>query len=144
LIDEIILKNSYQDSVIESYDKLKELINHNPDIKLYFDHKEGLSFKQIINLDKTYGPFWTPAIQSTNKYAHLSCIRSNICDDSCQCIKLEGFGDTLLDKGLTHFNQNKMSSIARTTSTQIINEWLYLGKLFFSWFCSPSPIKVRQ
>ncbi len=131
-------KNEYSSKQIESLDILKKLVYVNPDIKKYFDHKLGITSKNIIEWDTDYGDFWLPIIKDIVKN---NCLISRKCTCKFECKVLYGFSDSLLEKSLEFINKESIGSIDKNLPDFLKNIWLEIGKVILGWSCSLEKVR---
>lgn len=137
IIEEVITQGNYPNEFINHIDNLRNLCNHHPESKRFFDHKEGLPINLAVDLDGRYGQFWLPIIDNIPRLRRNKCIISHNCNCEPKCKPLHGFGTNLLANTLIYLEQNRSTKIRENLNAPIEDFWNSLGKEIFSWGCSP-------
>lgn len=138
IISDIIIDDKYPSDTIDAFDMIKEMVEFEPTTKDYFDHKNGFSLEKISNLDDAHGDYWRPIIKSTNRLNNYNCINKKRCPEECSCFQINGFGDQTLTKSLERMSTTNISSLAQKSKPELVEKWLTIGKIFFSWCCAPN------
>ncbi|WP_142995703.1 hypothetical protein [Zobellella denitrificans] len=141
-IEEIVRSEHYPPHIIDSIDYLKKISSLDPRAKFHFDHKSGIKLKQALHLDHMYGEFWIPIISEIKEAKKAKCLQSKECDADCSCFSIHGFGDNILLKSIEMIKKRKMSSLSKETEQEVLEKWLEIGKVFFSYSCAP-PKRAR-
>lgn len=143
-IESLILNNLYPNDFIDDIDNLKKITYKCNDAKLYFDHKNGISTKKAISLDKKYGSYWVPLIFDVENKKKNSCLREGecSCDEGKPCFQIRGYGSKLLINTIKHINENNSYNYTPKLPPPLESLWNEIGKLFFSWCCAPTK-KIR-
>lgn len=121
----------------------KQLFGVDESTKFYFDHKKGMDISKILPLEKLYGDYWRPNLQQCEITAQIDCLTQDQCSCDSPCICYEGFGDNILEKSINYITRGNLKRYKPSLSPSMENYWNDIGKLFFSWGCSPVKRRVR-
>lgn len=132
----LALLNDKAASKLSTIAFLENIANIDETSKFYFDHKKGLTLVKALELDKIYGPYWIPFIRSTYSAAN-DCLINESCNCHTACIIYEGFGDNILDRVIDFISRGNLRAYEPRLSPLLENQWNIIGKLLFSWACSP-------
>jgi hypothetical protein len=145
MVEEIVVKKI--PDKIEALDAIKSYIFKNFLFQNYFDFKNGMYLHNLIDLDVAHGPFWTEILSIEPKVRHKSCFtakRSGICDSCSECPKIEGISEKLLQFSVDEFRIINLKSLTKKLDSNLMDQWLKVGRLVMSWGCSLSSGVVRS
>lgn len=134
-IEEILSIQGVADE-IEAFDEIKAFSLVNTDFRKFFDHKEGLSLKEAIELDTKYGNFWLDTLSSNKRFSSMSCLQNKICYECESCPKVSGFGDKILKKVVDQLENLHLRNLEVDAS--LLPNWESIGELMMSWGCTPN------
>lgn len=138
LIEEIITDNGGENNKIDSIDALSDICEFEPKTKLYFDHKNGITLNKALELDVKYGDFWINAINSKFDLSTYNCCETKKCNTKeCPCLKIDGYSDKLLTGSIAKLEKINIRSLQTKLSSPLLEQWNYIGNLFYSWSCAP-------
>ncbi|EMK6825162.1 hypothetical protein V9K20_001966, partial [Vibrio cholerae] len=63
--------------------------------------------------------------------------------DCGSCIKINGFGDKVLEKSIEKIKNINKSKLFKHLPDDIKDEWGFIGKKAVSWGCAPAGRKAR-
>ncbi|EJF4092845.1 hypothetical protein DFX34_RS14260 [Vibrio parahaemolyticus] len=142
VIESALVEGNYSAGMVDILEKVKKLDQDSKGIfRQYFDHKDGISLKQALQ-PKLVG-FWKPHFAQERTLPVKPCYKSNICDDCGSCIKLEGFGERILENSLNTMARSNKRNLITRLSGGIKEEWESIGVKMLAWGCIPSPRRAR-
>ncbi|MEF2483287.1 hypothetical protein V4D09_08285 [Vibrio mimicus] len=142
ILEELLKKGDYHPSSIDTLDKIKELNkNSNGEFRKFFDHKDGITLKDALKPNNM--KFWKDFFKNEKNIVIKGCFRSNICDDCENCIRINGFGDKILEKSINAMKNINKSKLFKSLPDDIKDEWGFIGKKAISWGCAPAGRKAR-
>lgn len=121
----------------------KQLFGVDESTKFYYDHKKGMDISKILPLEKLYGNYWRAKLQQCAITSQAECLTQERCSCESPCICFEGFGDNILEKSIDYICRGNLKRYKPSLSPSMENHWDDIGKLFFSWGCSPAKRRVR-
>lgn len=137
LIGDVLSSEHYRPQVIDSFDRLQEIININPEAKFFFDYKKGITLKEAYSLDTSLGEYWVPLLSSLKQVRDSRCFKQKVCNCKDSCFYIDGFGDNILHKVVAKINKHRVSSLEKRIDPLTLKHWREIGREFFSWTCSP-------
>lgn len=140
VIEEVVCENKVPKD-IEGLDTVKAFKTVNISFREYFDHKEGLSLKDAIDLDSKHGNYWLNILHTNHKFASSQCLINETCYKCYTCGKIEGFGDNILKRSLDYMNKLNLNSF--DVEPDILTHWNKIGELILSWGCIPNSRPTR-
>lgn len=140
IIEQVLGENKVPKD-IDNLDKIKAFKNANASFREYFDHKEGLSLKNAIELDSTYGSYWLKILLTSSNFSSSPCLANETCYKCHSCGKIEGLGDNILKKSLDYMNKLNLNSL--NIEPDILTHWKKIGELILSWGCIPNSRPTR-
>jgi hypothetical protein len=141
-IEKILIKNAV--NAIDTLDEIKEFNTINPEFRVYFDHKMGLTLKEAIDLDSKYGDFWLNIMSKTERFNEKECFRSKICTNCGDCPKIKGFGESLLSNTVEFISQQNLRNLKHDIDEYLSPHWYQIGHLLMSWGCAGTGRVVRS
>lgn len=138
LIPKFILKEVFEYSSSAEIDALNEIIllsECSPEFRVYFDHKDGLTLKKAIELDKRYGEFWLPLLSNIHRFARKECVKTKICTDCEKCPALSGLGNSLLNSTNRKIEITNPHKFKRLLESNLQDFWSDIGYFVLSWGC---------
>jgi len=141
--------NHYNYDFHTRLDYLREICQSNSLVKLYFDHKEGLTVNNIKKFDKSGDtPFWENAVKGATGLKRRKCAINFHCDckesaskkNQQECYIILGFGSKLLEDSSAKINQMPTPKIKHMLKGPLLTEWMNIGREIFSWGCAPSKV----
>ena len=133
-MESVIVKKS-KDS-ISKFDRFDHLNKKHPAFKIFFDHKDGISLKEAIELDKEHGPFWMEILNDDAKISKKDCFIKRQCYNCDSCPTIDGFGDNLLSLVISESNTTSPTKFFSKIDDNIYDQWCDIGHLMISWGCS--------
>ena len=142
------LNRGYEGSSITTLDKIVELNDIDSNFRKYFDHKEGLNLKRALELDSAYNVFWKPFFQRERLFVTKDCRSGLICTslvnrDDCDCLKLKGFGNNILEHSLPYIQTSNLPNLLQQMPSEMKEYWLIIGQKMMSWGCALAEKKDR-
>ncbi|WNL28571.1 hypothetical protein QUR76_03875 [Arcobacter cryaerophilus gv. pseudocryaerophilus] len=131
-------KANFTQQQVETLDILKKLVCKNFEVKKYFDHKLGITSKNIIEWDKNHGDFWHPIITSLVKN---NCLSSKECTCSSECKVLHGFSSNLLEKSIDYLDAESVGDFKKNLPDSMKDIWFNIAKIILGWGCSLEKIR---
>lgn len=143
VLDEIIENRGSSKDQKLTIKRLQRMIQKDSNIRLFLDHKKGLTRNQAKELDRRYGNIninknsgyysteLNKLIEQNNKcFEHIDQV-DHECDDNC--FSFAPMGSKLLSSTLEFFENNnyKKEDIDKIT----LPYWEIIGKDIFSWCC---------
>lgn len=147
LIPKLILDKVFNydtSSIIDNLNEIYQLALNNEDFRVYFDHKDGISLKQAIELDNRYGEFWLPILSNINRFNTKDCFISKICTECNDCPRLNGLGDSLLKNSNIHLVKTNPHRFKNSLESNIKDLWEDVGYFMLTWGCVPSERLTRS
>ncbi|MEQ4714255.1 hypothetical protein ABN057_18280 [Providencia alcalifaciens] len=137
-INEVVRKDGASPQKEKSLDALEEMILLDDSTKLYFDHKNGINLNKAFSLDDKYGDYWIPIFRRSSIAREEVCISDSNCECEPPCLYIEGYGENLLANSLEHIRHGNIHNYKPHLTSTLKEQWLDIGKLFFSWCCAPT------
>jgi hypothetical protein len=128
---------------IDSLDEFISLADSTPQFRVYFDHKEGITLKEAIELDNAHGAFWLDILSRYERFSSKDCFKNKVCSNCNTCPKIGGFGDGLLGNTITFFDSYNLGQLKKQLEPSLIPYWEDIGKILMSWGCSGTGRVVR-
>lgn len=76
IIKEAISQKRLDNSYLFAYDQLNALVEYSPEVKLYFDHKMGITVNEAKELDEKYhDEFWEKPFSNAPNFRKNKCIQ---------------------------------------------------------------------
>jgi len=139
VIEEAIQQNKLPNNYLDSHDKLKALTDFSPEIKLYFDHKLGMTVESVLDLDTRYqDKFWQDPINKAPNLSRSKCVKKMLCECEQPCLVAPGFSSNLLNAGSEVLENISHIKISNCIPPILKEEWDTIGEKLFSWGCSVS------
>lgn len=143
ILRDTLKEKKYSKEHLTSCAIIEDLAAIDPSSRLYFDHKEGLSIKKAIQLDSEYGDYWIPIlIKNKPALAKNTCVKDNECISSCKCFNVDGFGQHILVNAIDTLKTRHVTQKNMQLDSLLEEQWLHIGKVFFSWACSPRKTRI--
>jgi hypothetical protein len=139
---EDILVEQKNVSQIDALDEVKGFNLANPSFRTFFDHKDGFTLKDVIELDVKYGDFWLDILSSNKRFSSMNCLKNKLCHGCNNCPEITGFGDKILkkvDEKLSKVHLRKLS-----IDPDILPHWKSIGELMLGWGCIPNSRIARS
>lgn len=105
------------------------------EFRRYFDHKNGLSIKDAIDLDYHYRPYWLPILSTYKRWGQKPCIQNSTCYTCNECPKITGLGGGMLSSVVNYLSTQHIRQYKDKIEGFLAAEWLELGQLLLSWGC---------
>ncbi|MCU8012300.1 hypothetical protein [Shewanella sp. SM74] len=129
---------TFSKDCIEKIDQITKFNKKNNQFRRFFDHKNGLTLKEAITLDNTYGRFWLDILSIDKRFSKKECFQSRQCTECDSCPKIDGLGDNIL-KNLVNKSQNEsIRDFIPSIDDFLLDDWNQLGHLLVSWGCCAS------
>ena len=147
LIPASIIKQVYigtDDDKINLLNEIQSYNRANPLFRTYFDHKDGLTLKQAIELDETYGDFWLDALSVSHRFSSKMCFDEKTCYNCEVCPTVEGFGKSLLSQSVNLLQKYNLKYLTKELDDYLHSHWDDIGELMMSWGCSGNGGVVRS
>ncbi|MEI7154869.1 hypothetical protein WCT80_20305 [Pectobacterium carotovorum] len=140
IIQEAISQNKLDNSHFSTYQQLNALVDYAPEVKIYFDHKMGITVNAAKELDEKYNDdFWErPFLNAPNFKRNNRCLQNMSCECQNECLAVPGFGTRLLDAGAETLSMISYSKLDRLVPPMLREEWNSIGEQLFSWGCAIS------
>ncbi|MBL0563906.1 hypothetical protein [Aeromonas veronii] len=136
VIEEAMRDESYAPEKFDALDRIIEVSAQDFDAKCYIDHKNGLNAKKAMSLDSKHGVFWSNIPLVNRHMTHMNC--QNPCPNcSAPCNIIDGLGENILLHSLSKLSVMTSQKINEVIEPQLKDLWCDLGKLLYSWGCSP-------
>ncbi|QTR54557.1 hypothetical protein [Thiothrix unzii] len=142
IIETVLREENYSSEYIDNYDLLARIARNNPELRLFLDHKNGISLKKAIELDSVYGPFYLDAFNHYNGFKNKDCISEKECSDCGNCLEVKGFGENLLKNFVKHINEVNIKAL--NVDKGGYPYWIEIGKLVANWGCAFPSRKARS
>jgi len=142
LLREVTEKNGInreQQFSLNFWDRVTEI---REDAKFYYDHKNGLDLKKVLQLDVSHTPYWRPILSQTNELRESVCVGQGVCSCEPGCFKVDGYGSDILTKTVDHIKYGNLKAFKPKLTPQMKRIWSDIGSIFFSWCCAP-PKKAK-
>ncbi|MFQ2347232.1 MULTISPECIES: hypothetical protein [Aeromonas] len=137
IMEDVISKEANNQDRVDSLDMLARLNEIDSRVRQYFDHKNGLTLKTAINLDRTHGDFWLPILGNLPEFADKECLTNKLCTECGACPKIFGYGDNILSKSVEQLKIMTPRKIAEHVSPQLNECWSDIKDYVISWGCHP-------
>lgn len=139
IIKESILQKGLDNSYLFSYDQLNALVDYAPEVKIYFDHKLGITVNEAKKLDEKYhDKFWEMPLLKASNFKRSKCINEMACECKTECLAVPGFSARLLDVGADILSTMNKARLDGLISPILREEWNVIGEKLFSWGCAIS------
>ncbi|MGN5172017.1 hypothetical protein [Aeromonas sp. 102P] len=137
VMEDVIATEANNEARIDSLDTLARLNAIDNRVRLYFDHKNGLSLKTAINLDRTHGDFWLPILANLPNFADKDCLNNKSCTECNACPKIPGYGENILTRSVERLKIMTPQKKAEHVSPQLNEYWSDIKDYVVSWGCHP-------
>ncbi|AKB04092.1 hypothetical protein O1B54_003292 [Vibrio cholerae] len=142
ILEDLLKNGDYHSSSIDTLDKIKELNkSSNGEFRKFFDHKDGITLRDALTPKNI--TFWKGFFKNEKNIVIKDCFQSNMCGDCGSCIKINGFGDKVLEKSIEKIKNINKSKLFKHLPDDIKDEWGFIGKKAVSWGCAPAGRKAR-
>ncbi|HIF9497144.1 TPA: hypothetical protein ACX6SJ_001573 [Photobacterium damselae] len=142
LIIEAIKDGDYPSTMVDDFDKVERLnMASNQSFRKYFDHKDGISLKQAISGKNA--KYWKSFFSEEQRIHIKDCYKTSICTNCDSCIKINGFGDKILENTLSILKKKNKSLVRNNLSSTLREDWDYIGRNIISWGCTPQGRRLR-
>lgn len=138
IIPDYILRDVFSDyRYPEQYTPALDLLSSINEYRKFFDHKNGISLKQAINLaGSSQTNYWHNAFSRINTANKLQCFGDVKCYQCDDCPKLLGFGERLLSNTVNLLETGRPVNSYRNHVTQTcINTWSQFAEVIVQWGC---------
>ena len=142
-LEELCKVPNTSDAFVDTFDELKPFFTKKKNFRSHFDHKDGLSLKQAIALDKKYGDFWLPMLEEYNKFKTKDCFIEKECFGCNSCPKIDGFGSNLLQQFNNYLKSENLIHLNNKIEDNLRETWSNLGLSLVSWGCAPNTKTIR-
>lgn len=137
IIEDVLTTRTQNAAIIDSFDMLKRLNGVDNRVRIYFDHKQGLSLKKAIELDRLHGDFWLPILATENVFSSKECLHSKICSNCTDCPKILGYGNDLLSDSIEACNKMSHQKLTEYVCSFLKPHWCEIRDEIISWGCIP-------
>ncbi|CNE42803.1 hypothetical protein [Yersinia intermedia] len=137
LIDLVAQENGINYVFINNLDNLRKLIQFDPNIRTFFDHKEGIDVKKALKIDGQKRPYWAHIIKNAPGIKKNKCVSRLECHCETPCLFVGGFSEKLLVQTIKIIEKHKKPLLIKNYEQEIEDEWINIGKHIFSWSCAP-------
>lgn len=137
IIENILTKKPNNPALINSFDMLKRLNKVDGRVRVYFDHKNGLSLKKAIELDSLHGDFWLPILSTERVFFQKECLHNKICTNCEDCPSILGYGNELLSDSVDICDQMSTRKLGEHVCDVLKPYWSDIKKDIVSWGCIP-------
>lgn len=137
IIENVLTKKTQNAAIIDSFDMLKTLNGVDNRVRIYFDHKQGLSLKKAIELDRLHGDFWLPILATENIFSNKPCLHSKICSNCMDCPKILGYGNDLLSDSIDVCDKMSPQKLTEYVCDVLKPYWTEIRDEIVSWGCIP-------
>lgn len=140
IIEDSIINNKLDNSYLFAYEQLNALVTYSEEVKMYFDHKKGITINDMIKLDNKYkDTFWQSSIINAKNFKKRSkCIREMRCECQEPCFAVSGFNTGLLDSCADTISKLSVTKLNMYVTSILKDEWSIIGHRLFSWGCAIS------
>ncbi|WP_411992532.1 hypothetical protein [Agarivorans sp. DSG3-1] len=142
VIEEALVSKGYPANSIDVLEKMKRLEQiSSGEFRKYFDHKDGITLKQA--LQPSWSAFWKDFFVAEPTFGIKPCAQNNDCIECGSCIKLDGFGERILEKSLEVMDDSHKRKLFERLSGIILEEWEAIGEKVIAWGCAPKAGRAR-